>query len=170
MVWEKFQKATRDNSNILHGGEGIKAKKLPIRGGTRWIRILHSEEWNRNMKQENISENMTISKHRVEARKKKQYVHLNKQEVRCDFQLSIVRVWLRSICNTLTAKIDLYYELPLLLPYFQPIQPRAKSGYESPYVDIVRDTDSIAEYESKEGEREPNKHTEKPSMNGSKHK
>ncbi|GJU49506.1 retrovirus-related pol polyprotein from transposon TNT 1-94 [Tanacetum coccineum] len=58
----------------------------------------------------------------------------------------------------------------LLPSYFQPIQPRAKSGYESPYVDIVGDTDSIAEYESEEAEREPNKHTEKPSMNGSKHK
>ncbi|GJU64856.1 zf-CCHC domain-containing protein [Tanacetum coccineum] len=48
------------------------------------------------------------------------------------------------------AKIDLYYELPPLLLCLQPIQPRAKSGYESPYVDIVGDTDSIAEHEFKE--------------------
>ncbi|GJZ95835.1 hypothetical protein Tco_0668169 [Tanacetum coccineum] len=52
------------------------------------------------------------------------------------------------------AKIDLCHELPLLLHCFQLVQPRAKSGYESPYVNIVRDTDSIAEYESEEGERD----------------
>ncbi|GJX79933.1 hypothetical protein Tco_0328082 [Tanacetum coccineum] len=68
------------------------------------------------------------------------------------------------------AKIDAYYDLPPLLPCFQPVQPRTNSGYESPYEDIGGDTDSIAEYESEEGEQELNEHTDQPLMNGSKQK
>ncbi|GJQ97394.1 hypothetical protein Tco_0008533 [Tanacetum coccineum] len=112
MVWEKFQKATRDNSNILHGGEGLRNSLLGV-----------------------------------------------EQD---GFAFFIVKNGILRLISTTN--------YTLLPSYFQPIQPRAKSGYESPYVDIVGDTDSIAEYESEEAEREPNKHTEKPSMNGSKQK
>ncbi|GKD47794.1 hypothetical protein Tco_1276770 [Tanacetum coccineum] len=68
------------------------------------------------------------------------------------------------------AKIDAYYDLPPLLPCFQPVQPCTNSGYESPYEDIGGDTDSIAEYESEEGEQELNEHIDQPLMNGSKQK
>ncbi|GJV19139.1 hypothetical protein Tco_1368159 [Tanacetum coccineum] len=114
-----------------------------------------------NMKTEKYIENMTIFEYiEYEARMKKQYVHPTRSEG-VDFSyLSSKSVAKEYLYYSDEAKIDLYYELPLLLPYFQPIQPRAKSGYESPYVDIVGDTDSIAEYESEEAEREPNKHTE----------
>ncbi|GJU25302.1 hypothetical protein Tco_1163923 [Tanacetum coccineum] len=102
MVWEKFQKATRDNSNILHGGEGLRNSLLGV-----------------------------------------------EQD---GFAFFIVKNGILRLISTTN--------YTLLPSYFQPIQPRAKSGYESPYVDIVGDTDSIAEYESEEAEREPNKHTE----------
>ncbi|GKA39608.1 hypothetical protein Tco_0732159 [Tanacetum coccineum] len=106
------------------------------------------------MKTEKYIENKTIFEYiEYEARMKKQYVHPTRSKG-VDFSyLSSKSVAKEYMYYSDDAKIDLYYELPLLLPYFQPIQPRAKSGYESPYVDIVGVTDSIAEYESEEGEQ-----------------
>ncbi|GKG15197.1 hypothetical protein Tco_0354797 [Tanacetum coccineum] len=95
-----------------------------------------------------------------EAWMNKQYVHPTKSEG-TDFRyLSSKDVGMEYPYYFDGAKTDLYYELPLLLPCFQPVQPRAKFGYESPYEDIGGDTDSIAEYEFEEGEHELNKHTD----------
>ncbi|GKA58271.1 hypothetical protein Tco_0757459, partial [Tanacetum coccineum] len=107
---------------------------------------------------------MTIAEYmEYEATMKQQYVHPTRNKGVDFCYLSSKSVAKEYLYYSDNVKIDLYYKLPPLFPCFQPVQPRAKFGYESPYVDIVGDMDSIAEYASEEGEREPNKQTE--SMN-----
>ncbi|GJW66811.1 hypothetical protein Tco_0121235 [Tanacetum coccineum] len=95
------------------------------------------------MKTEKDIKNITISEYmEYETRMKKQYVHPTRSEG-ADFSYhSSKSVAMEYPYYSDDAKIDLYYELPPLLPCFQPVQPRAKSGYESPYEDIRGDTDS----------------------------
>ncbi|GKB66708.1 hypothetical protein Tco_0928120 [Tanacetum coccineum] len=51
------------------------------------------------------------------------------------------------------AKIDTYYDLPHLLPCFQPVQLHTNYDHKPPYADVKSVTDSMVTYES---EREKN--------------
>ncbi|GKA30493.1 retrovirus-related pol polyprotein from transposon TNT 1-94 [Tanacetum coccineum] len=50
------------------------------------------------------------------------------------------------------AKIDTYYDLPPLLPCFQPVQPHTNYDHKPPYADVKSVMDSMVTYES-EGEK-----------------
>ncbi|GJW03234.1 hypothetical protein Tco_1562090, partial [Tanacetum coccineum] len=76
----------------------------------------------RNMKTEKDIENMTIAEYmEYEARMKKQYVHPTKSEGANFSYLSSKSVAMEYPYYSDDAKIDLYYELPPLLPCFQPV-------------------------------------------------
>ncbi|GKB27684.1 reverse transcriptase domain-containing protein, partial [Tanacetum coccineum] len=56
------------------------------------------------------------------------------------------------------AKIDTYYDLPPLLPYFQPVQPHTNYGHKPPYVDVKSVMDSMVTYKSKGNKKGHNKY------------
>ncbi|GJS23532.1 hypothetical protein Tco_0452164 [Tanacetum coccineum] len=75
-----------------------------------------------NMKTKKDIENMTIAEYmEYEARMKKQYVHPTKSEGVNFSYLSSKSVAMEYPYYSDDAKIDLYYELPPLLPCFQPV-------------------------------------------------
>nr|GEZ06811.1 hypothetical protein [Tanacetum cinerariifolium] len=59
------------------------------------------------------------------------------------------------------AKIDAYYDLPPLLPFFQPVQPYTNYDHKPPYADIKSVMDSMATYESDRDKKGQDKNDEK---------
>ncbi|GKA15308.1 hypothetical protein Tco_0695055, partial [Tanacetum coccineum] len=68
------------------------------------------------------------------------------------------------------AKIDVYYDLPPLLPCFQHVQPHTNYDHKPPYVNLDSVSDSMANYELDRDKKDRISALRKPLVNGSKWK